>query len=89
VGTRRQAPVEPAEVFRTALLDDAVGLIVFHNHPSGRLEPSRDDIELTRRLVRGGDTVGISVLDHLVVAGSRWMSLRSSRPELFGPGDRA
>ncbi len=83
VGTKSSAPVEPAEVFRTALLDDASGLIVFHNHPSGRLEPSRDDLELTRRLVHGGETLGISVLDHLVVAGSRWLSLRTARPDLF------
>jgi DNA repair protein RadC len=83
VGTRLQAPVEPAEVFRTALLDDAAGIIVFHNHPSGRLEPSRDDLELTGRLVCCGDTLGISVLDHLVIAGSQWLSLRASRPDLF------
>jgi DNA repair protein RadC len=86
IGTRSQAPVEPAEVFRTALLDDAAGLIVYHNHPSGRLEPSRDDLRLTRRLVRAGDTLGIGVLDHLVVAGSRWTSMRVARPELFRRG---
>lgn len=83
VGTRQQAPVEPAEVFRTALLDDAAGLIVFHNHPSGRLEPSRDDLELTERLVRCGSILGINVLDHLVIAGANWLSLRTLRPDLF------
>lgn len=83
VGTRTQAPVETAEVFRRALLDDAAGVVLFHNHPSGDLDPSRDDIALTRRLVRAGDTMGVSVLDHLIVAGARWLSLRSVRPELF------
>lgn len=83
VGTRTQAPVDTAEVFRRALLDDAAGLVLFHNHPSGDLDPSRDDLALTRRLVRAGETVGITVLDHLVVAGSRWLSLRSVRPSLF------
>ncbi len=82
-GTRNQSPVDPAEVLRTALIDDAAGVIVYHNHPSGDLEPSRDDIALTRRLVEAGDVVGVPVLDHLVVAGGRWLSLRRTRPDLF------
>lgn len=83
LGTRNQAPVDAAELFRLAVLDRAGGLLLFHNHPSGDLEPSRDDLELTRRLVRGGQVVGVSVLDHLIVAGGRWLSLRSVRAELF------
>jgi DNA repair protein RadC len=77
--------VDAAELFRLAVLDRATGLLLFHNHPSGDLEPSRDDLDLTRRLVRGGQVVGVSVLDHLIVAGGRWLSLRSSRSDLFGP----
>jgi DNA repair protein RadC len=83
-GTRNQTPVDPAEVFRRALLDDAAGLLVFHNHPSGDLDPSRDDIGLTNRLVEAGKTIGIPIHDHLIVAGGRWLSLRSVRPRLFG-----
>ena len=82
-GTRDQAPVEPGELFRRALLDEAVGVVLYHNHPSGDLEPSRDDLELTRRLVEGGRVLAVQVLDHLVVAASRWLSLRVTRPELF------
>lgn len=82
-GTRRQAPVDAAEVFRRALLDDAAGAIVFHNHPSGELEPSRDDLRLTERLARAGDILGVTLLDHILVAGPRWLSLRSARPGLF------
>ncbi len=85
LGTRNQAPVDAAELFRLAVLDRASGLLLFHNHPSGDLEPSSDDLDLTRRLVRGGQVVGVSVLDHLIVAGGRWLSLRSSRADLFGP----
>jgi DNA repair protein RadC len=85
LGTRNQAPVDAAELFRLAVLDRAVGLLLFHNHPSGDLDPSRDDLDLTRRLVKGGQVVGVSVLDHLIVAGARWVSLRSSRHDLFGP----
>jgi DNA repair protein RadC len=88
VGTRTQAPVDTAEVFRRALLDDAAGLVLFHNHPSGDLDPSRDDLVLTRRLVRAGETMGVSVLDHLIVAGCRWLSLRSVRPRLFDRSGR-
>jgi DNA repair protein RadC len=83
IGTRNQAPVDAAELFRLAVLDRADGAILFHNHPSGDLEPSRDDLELTRRLVRGGQVVGVSVHDHVIVAGSRWLSLRSVRSDLF------
>ena len=83
LGTRTQAPVDGAELFRLALLDRATGLLLFHNHPSGDLEPSRDDLELTRRLVMGGQLVGVSVHDHLIVAGGRWLSLRSSRADIF------
>lgn len=83
VGTKNHAPVDPQEVFRTALIDDAAAMILFHNHPSGVLEPSADDIALTRRLVCGGDVVGIEVLDHLLVAGGSWMSIRSHKPVVF------
>ncbi|MFV2072343.1 MAG: DNA repair protein RadC [Thermoanaerobaculales bacterium] len=83
LGTRTQAPVDAAELFRLALQDRASGVLLFHNHPSGDLEPSRDDLDLTRRLVRGGLVVGVTVLDHLIVAGGRWLSLRSTRADLF------
>lgn len=82
-GTRSHVSVDPAEVFRVALLDDAAGVILFHNHPSGETQPSVDDLQLTRRLVRGGRAVGIEVLDHLVIAGTDWVSLRAAHPEMF------
>jgi DNA repair protein RadC len=83
VGTRNQAPVDAMELFRRALLDEAAGLLLFHNHPSEVLDPSRDDMDLTRRLVKAGVVVGVPVLDHLIVAGARWLSLRSAKPQLF------
>ncbi len=83
LGTRTQAPVDGAELFRLALLDRATGVLLFHNHPSGELEPSRDDLELTRRLAMGGQLVGVSVHDHLIVAGGRWLSLRTARADIF------
>jgi DNA repair protein RadC len=82
-GTRNQAPVDPAELFRRALLDDASGVLAFHNHPSGELDPSRDDLGLTRRLVEAGRLLAIPLHDHLIIGGSRWTSLRSLQPRLF------
>ncbi len=82
-GTRTQAPVDPAELLRQALVDDAAGLLLYHNHPSGELAPSRDDCALTRRLAQGAELVGLHVLDHLLLAEGRWLSLRQSRPDLF------
>ena len=84
LGTRTQAPVDPADLFRTALHDGAAAVVLFHNHPSGQLEPSRDDLELTRRLVKAGEVLGVAVHDHLIVGSGRWLSLRRSRPGLFG-----
>lgn len=86
-GTRNHVSVDPAEVFRTALLDDAAGVILFHNHPSGERQASRDDLQLTHRLVRGGRAVGIEILDHLIIAGPDWVSLRAENPEIFQAGD--
>lgn len=83
LGTRTQAPVDPAELFRRALGDGAAGVMLFHNHPSGQLEPSRDDLDLTRRLVRAGEIVGVAVWDHVIVGCGQWLSLRRSRPALF------
>jgi DNA repair protein RadC len=83
LGTRTQAPVDGAELFRLALLDRACGLLLFHNHPSGELEPSRDDLELTQRLVGAGKSLEVAVHDHLVVADNRWLSIRASRPDVF------
>lgn len=86
-GTRNHVSVDPAEVFRTALFDDAAGVILFHNHPSGELRASADDLQLTRRLVRGGQAVGIEILDHFIIAGPNWVSLRVGHPDIFGAGD--
>ena len=85
-GTRNQAPVDVADLLRLALRDRAAAAVVFHNHPSGDLQPSADDLELTRRLVEAGSLVGVPVLDHLIVSGSRWLSLRVVRPGVFGVG---
>ena len=85
-GTRNQAPVEAAAIFRDVLTaaPNAAGMILTHNHPSGDLEPSRDDLALTRRLVQGARLIGLDMLDHIItVPDGRWLSLRSGRADLF------
>ncbi|PSQ97194.1 MAG: JAB domain-containing protein [Bacteroidetes bacterium SW_11_64_17] len=67
--------VEPRGVFEQAILDDAAAVICLHNHPSGNPEPSREDIRITRQLVEAGDTMGIPVHDHLIIAGTDHTSL--------------
>ncbi len=69
--------VEPGEVFRHALINDAHSIIVLHNHPSGNPKPSEADIRLTKRLIDAGRTLGIPLEDHLLVAGHDYVSFRA------------
>ncbi len=75
-GTTSECPVRVAEIMREAVRHNAVALIVVHNHPSGTIEPSPDDVRITRSLVRAGELLDISVLDHLVVSSQSYTSLR-------------
>lgn len=63
------------EIFQKALLANAVSIIVMHNHPSGDPKPSREDIEVTKRLVEAGKIIGVNVLDHIIV-GDQYCSLK-------------
>ncbi len=83
-GTKNQAPVEPGEVFRQAVLDDASSILLFHNHPSTDPSPSRDDLALTKRLIEAGRMIGVDVVDHLIIAGQQCISLRTTHPSTFG-----
>lgn len=73
-GLLNRTLVHPREVFRSAIKDNAAAIIVAHNHPSNQLEPSSEDRELTSRLREAGDIVGISILDHLILARSSYFS---------------
>jgi DNA repair protein RadC len=76
VGTLDASVAEPREVFREALLGGAAAVVLFHNHPSGDPAPSRDDVALTARLSAAGSLLGINVLDHIILADTRFCSLR-------------
>ncbi len=75
-GTLTTSLVHPREVFRAAIREAAAAVIAVHNHPSGDPEPSAEDLEVTRRLRRAGCLLGIPLLDHVVVGGGRYVSLR-------------
>ena len=75
-GTLNTSLVRIAEVFRGAIRRSCAAIIVAHNHPSGDPSPSPEDIALTRRLVDTGKTVEVQVLDHVIVGGTRFVSLR-------------
>lgn len=78
VGSLDASVVHPREVFRTAVVGGAAAVVLFHNHPSGDVTPSREDVDLTRRLVAAGELMGITVLDHVILADTRYLSLRES-----------
>ena len=77
IGTLSASLVHPREVFRPAILaGTCAAIVIVHNHPSGDCSPSPDDRDTTRRLVRAGELMGISVLDHLVLAADSFFSFR-------------
>ena len=75
VGGLASSVVEPRAVFRRAILRNAASIICLHNHPSGNPRPSREDSRITRQLVRAGRIMGVSVQDHLIIAGREYTSL--------------
>ena len=68
VGVLDSALVHPREVFKSAILSNAASIIMIHNHPSGKLMPSKDDLDMTERIKKAGEIIGIKLLDH-VIAG--------------------
>ena len=69
VGILNSSLVHPREVFQRAILANGRGVILLHNHPSGSLEPSGEDLRVTRQLADAGKVMGIPVLDHVILAG--------------------
>jgi DNA repair protein RadC len=78
VGSLNANLVHPREVFAPAVGSSAACLVLVHNHPSGDVTPSREDIELTRRMVQAGEIMGIEVIDHLIIGADRFLSLKEA-----------
>lgn len=82
-GTLSASLVHPREVFKAALLSNAYAIIVAHNHPSGSVAASREDIETTRQLIQAGKIMGVEVVDHCIVSSESMNSLRETEPQLW------
>ena len=77
VGLLDSSQVHPREVFADAIADRAAAVVLAHNHPSGLLEPTPADLQVTRQLVEAGRILGIEVLDHLIVTKQGFVSLKA------------
>ena len=69
--------VAPREVFKRAILANSAALIMGHNHPSGICSPSKDDINITEKIMSAGKILGIEVLDHVIVGSENWLSMKT------------
>ncbi|NTZ18847.1 JAB domain-containing protein [Paenibacillus sp. JMULE4] len=76
IGSLTASIVHPREVFKAAIKRSSASIIVAHNHPSGNPTPSPEDIQITKRLVEGGSIIGIDVLDHIIIGGDQFYSLK-------------
>ncbi len=77
LGTLNRAVVEPRAIFQMALLTNAAGVIIAHNHPSGDPSPSAEDLAFTRRMAEAGDVIGTRLVDSIILGGNgRWVSLK-------------
>jgi len=76
VGSLNESVVHPREIFKIALEENAAAIILLHNHPSGDPSPSKFDIEITKELIKAGELLGIQVLDHIIIGGEKYVSLK-------------
>jgi len=76
IGLANKAIVHPREVFYRAISDNAVAIIVGHNHPSGTVIPSKEDKDITKKIYKAGEIIGIPLLDHIIFAKTGYSSLK-------------
>lgn len=76
VGTLNASIVHPRDVFRAAIKRNANSIILIHNHPSGDPTPSREDINISHRLLEAGNLIGIKVLDHIIIGDNKYVSFK-------------
>ncbi|MBA7574520.1 DNA repair protein RadC [Candidatus Atribacteria bacterium 1244-E10-H5-B2] len=74
LGSLTESIVHPREVFKSAILKNVVSLIFCHNHPSGDPEPSKNDIDITDRLRKGAEILGLRILDHIIITEDGYFS---------------
>jgi DNA repair protein RadC len=76
IGSLNESVVHPREIFKIALDENAAAIILLHNHPSGDPNPSSFDIEITKELVKSGEFLGIQILDHIIIGGNKYFSMK-------------
>lgn len=76
IGSLNASIVHPREIYKEAFRHSAASIICLHNHPSGDPAPSREDIEVTKRLVESGKVIGIELLDHIIIGDQKFTSLK-------------
>lgn len=88
IGTLSKALAHPREIFYTAIRNTAASLVLIHNHPSGDPTPSKEDLDLTQKLIAVGRLIGIPIQDHLIIGHNSYMSLRQKGINFHVPKDR-
>ncbi|MGM0395487.1 MAG: RadC family protein [Bacillota bacterium] len=76
IGTLNASIVHPRDVFKAAIKKNANSVILLHNHPSGDIVPSNEDINITKRLIEAGNIIGIKVLDHIIIGNDVFLSMK-------------
>jgi len=79
VGTLNSSLIHPRETFETAIKNHAAAIIICHNHPSGELKPSEDDLVVTQNLVKAGKLLGIEISDHLIITKDGYFSFKEKK----------
>jgi DNA repair protein RadC len=90
IGNVNTCIVSPREIFKNAILSNAVHIMIFHNHLSGDCTPSSEDIAITKRLIECGDLIGIPLLDHIIIGDEEsYLSLREDGIVTFRAASQA
>lgn len=79
IGTLNSSLIHPRETFEIAIRNHAAKIIICHNHPSGELEPSKDDLTITQGLVKAGKLLGIEITDHLIISKDNYFSFKGKK----------
>ena len=83
LGLVNQCPVHSREVFKMAIVESAASIVLVHNHPSGSLKPSQEDINVTKQLLGASKIIDIPILDHCIIANDNITSIRGIYPGFF------
>ncbi|MFA5770605.1 MAG: DNA repair protein RadC [Patescibacteria group bacterium] len=79
IGTLNSSLIHPRETFEVAIKNHAAGIIICHNHPSGELKPSEDDLIVTKNLIKAGKILGIEVADHIIITKENYFSFKAKK----------